>query len=53
MYALLIEIEVLTRNEISGVFKVRKVTTSRPKEETFDANKVRLMQKGPSNFHAN
>ena len=24
-----------------------------PKKENFDANKVRLMQKGPSNFHAN
>ena len=53
MYALLIGIEVLTGNEISGVFQVRKETTSGPKEENFDANKVRLMQKGPSNFHAN
>ena len=53
MYALLIGIEILTGNEISGVFQVRKVTTSGPKEENFDANKVRLMQKGPSDFHAN
>lgn len=44
MYALHIGIKVLTGNEISGVFQVRKVTTSGPKEENFDANKVRLMQ---------
>ena len=53
MYALLIGIEVLTGNEISGVFQVRKVTTSGPKMENFVANKVRLRQKGPCNFHAN
>jgi len=35
MYALLIGIEVLTWNEISGFFGVRKVTTSGPKKGKF------------------